>query len=507
MQTLHCDVAIVGAGLAGLTAALELAPRDVIVIANATLGAGAASGWAQGGIAAAVGADDAPQMHARDTEIAGAGLSDPEAVARLTSDGPQAIAELLRFGTPFDRDASGALALGREAAHSRRRIVHANGDGTGRATLDALVAAVRRTPSIRVLENTEATDLVLDRNGAVRGVHAGELRILARAVAIATGGIGQLYRYTTNPAQANGDGLAMALRAGARVADMEFVQFHPTGLATGRDPMPLVTEALRGEGAILVDEAGSRFCVGIDPDAELAPRDIVARAVYAVVRDGGKAFLDTRAAIGDAFPQRFPTVFGLAMESGVDPRSEPLPIAPTAHYHMGGIHVDLDGRASLSGLWACGEASSTGVHGANRLASNSLLEAVVYGQRVAADIARTLDGSTAEPARGLHLPPRARARGTSDLDRTQVRALLYANVGVVRDAAGLGEACSQLVDDPADASLANAVLVARAIAFAAYERRESRGSHFRTDFPIARASEAYRTSRAARDLAPRGIAV
>jgi L-aspartate oxidase len=487
----HADVVIVGAGLAGLTAALELAPRDVVVVANAALGSGAASGWAQGGIAAAVGGDDAPALHARDTEIAGAGLSDPDAVARLVNDGPGAIAELVRFGAPFDRDASGTLALGREAAHSRRRIVHANGDGTGRAVLDALVAEVRRTPSIRVVEQTAATDLVLDATGAVRGVEAGGARILARAVVLATGGSGHLYRYTTNPAQANGDGIALALRAGARVADMEFVQFHPTALATGRDPMPLVTEALRGEGATLVDETGHRFCVGIHPDAELAPRDIVARAVYDVVRNGGRAYLDARAAVGERFPQRFPTVFGLAMESGVDPRTAPIPIAPAAHYHMGGVLVDLDGRSSLPGLWACGEVSSTGVHGANRLASNSLLEAVVYAQRAARDIARVLDGSAAPRAKGLHVPMRRRGAGT--LDATSLRALLFANVGVVRDAAGLGEACTRLAEEPADPAMANVTLVARTIANAAYDRRESRGSHFRTDYPLPRASEAHRT--------------
>jgi L-aspartate oxidase len=490
-QMLHADVVVVGAGLAGLTAALALAPRDVVVLANAALGDGAASGWAQGGIAAAVGGDDAPALHARDTEIAGAGLSDPVAVARLTEDGPGAIAELVRFGAPFDRDASGALALGREAAHSRRRIVHANGDGTGRATLDALVAEVRRTPSIRVIERTAATDLVLDAAGTVRGVEAGALRILARAVVLATGGAGHLYRYTTNPAQANGDGIALALRAGARLADMEFVQFHPTALATGRDPMPLVTEALRGEGATLIDATGRRFCAAIHPDAELAPRDVVARAVYDVVRAGGRAYLDARTVVGARFPERFPTVFGLAMASGVDPRTAPIPIAPAAHYHMGGVLVDLDGRSSLAGLWACGEVSSTGVHGANRLASNSLLEAVVYAQRAARDIAHTLDGAAVPRAKGLHVP--LRRSGTGMLDEAELRALMFANVGVVRDAAGLGEACTLLAAEPADPRLANATLVARAIATAAYERRESRGSHFRTDYPVPRASEAHRT--------------
>jgi L-aspartate oxidase len=497
MNVRRSDAVVIGAGIAGLMAAYKLAPLRVTVLCKAQLGTGAATDWAQGGIAAAVGRDDSPSLHAIDTRRAGAGINDETIVNILTSDAPARIEELLELGAAFDRDASGNLALGREAAHQRRRIVKAGGDATGHEILKTLIAAVRATPSIDVVEDVTAEDLALE-DGAVCGVYAssnatGEtLFFSAPAVVLATGGIGRLYRYTTNPVEATGDGIAMAARAGAMLADMEFVQFHPTALAVGRDPMPLVTEAVRGEGAILVNDLGERFMTGVHPDAELAPRDVVARAIFEELQRGRAVGLDARRAIGDVFPQKFPTVFGFCMEAGIDPRTHTIPVAPAAHYHMGGIAVDKWGSSSVQGLWACGETSATGVHGANRLASNSLLEALVYGTRVAEDV-KSRRGERSRASAPCHpelvegserrFPRQAR-------DDKALRNLMYANVGLVRDEAGLQEALAQIAQwerelPPASNPLRNMLVVARLITKAALLRRESRGSHYRSDYPTA----------------------
>ncbi|HVA34253.1 MAG TPA: L-aspartate oxidase, partial [Candidatus Baltobacteraceae bacterium] len=374
MNAHRSEALVVGAGIAGLMAALKLAPMKVTVLCKTLLGKGSATDWAQGGIAAAMGKDDSPSLHAIDTQLAGAGISDEKIVEILTRDAPARVEELLELGAAFDRDDAGELALGREAAHQRRRIVKAGGDATGHAILKTLIDAVRTHPSIEIVENVTADDAIVEGD-RVYGVYAhqnerGEpIAFCADAVVLATGGIGRLYRYTTNPVQATGDGIAIAARAGALLADMEFVQFHPTALAIGRDPMPLVTEAVRGEGAVLLNDLGERFMLGLHPDAELAPRDVVARAIFEQLSAGRSVGLDARAAIGAHFPQAFPTVFGFCVAAGIDPRVQNIPIAPAAHYHMGGIAVDEWGRASLGRLWACGETSATGVHGANRLAS------------------------------------------------------------------------------------------------------------------------------------------
>ena len=485
------DAIVIGAGIAGLMAALKLAPMRVLVVCKTRLGSGAATDWAQGGIAAAVGRDDSPQLHAIDTALAGAGISDREIVDILTNDAPARIEELLALGAAFDRDDTGELALGREAAHQRRRIVKAGGDATGHEILKALIAAVHASTHIEVLEDVTADDLIVD-DGTLRGVVAhvngsDEAIVLrGRAIVIATGGIGRLYRYTTNPVEATGDGIAMAARAGTLLADMEFVQFHPTALAIGRDPMPLVTEAVRGEGATLINDLGERFMLGIHPDAELGPRDVVARAIFEQLQRGRVVGLDARAAIGNAFATEFPTVFGFCMSAGIDPRVQRIPVAPAAHYHMGGVAVDEWGRTSLPGLWACGEASATGVHGANRLASNSLLEALVYGARVATDIAATL------PASGVHstIPlPRFKARaGDYAQAISDLRNVMYANVGLVRNEVGLREALSRIDELNAlfptpNSELRNLLVVGRLVARAALARKESRGSHYRTDYP------------------------
>jgi L-aspartate oxidase len=489
-------VLVVGSGIAGLTTALSAAARhEVVLVTKSTLGQ-SNTRYAQGGIAGVMFADDSVDAHIADTLSAGAGLCDPRAVGLLTGEGPERVQALLDLGARFDRDTAGELSLGREAAHSRRRILHAR-DATGSEIVRTLGEAVRHAPEVQVVERAFAIDLVVEdgEDGRVAGVlaiHEDGSRVLhlANAVVLATGGPGQLYLHTTNPREATGDGLAMAARAGARLVDLEFVQFHPTALAveTESEPMPLLTEALRGEGAVLIDERGLRFMQDEHPDAELAPRDVVARAIWSRLMAGGKVFLDARKAVGDEFPERFPTVFDLCRQHGLDPRTEPMPVMPAAHYHMGGIAVDGRGRSSLPGLWACGEVSSTGVHGANRLASNSLLEALVFGARVAEDLRATSGRSVSKGASGRRIP--SAPAGTSDDAGLQlaVRRLMWEKVGVVRDERGLTAALDEL-DSMAEAhpeaagEARNLLGIARLVAAAALARRESRGGHYRSDFP------------------------
>jgi len=444
------------------------------------LGNEAATGWAQGGIAAALGADDAPELHAIDTEKAGAGLVDPMVAHRVAEAAPQVIENLLTLGMPFDRAEDGSIALGLEAAHSRRRITHAGGDSTGRETLLTLVRAARRTPSIRVLEGARAVELAV-HEGRVRGawiVQDGQTRfIAARAVVLATGGLGALYSRTTNPAGAVGSGLALAAKAGAVLRDMEFVQFHPTAILTASNgffPMPLATEALRGEGALLVNTRGERVMEGI-PGAELAPRDVVARAVERSVASGEAVFLDARKALGGRFAARFPSVEALCRAAGIDPAVQPIPVRPAAHYHMGGVRVDERGRTSLQGLWACGEVSSSGLHGANRLASNSLLEALAYGRWIAEDIS-----GTAHIQLSAFSPSRPEVAPRSDAVLTEIRGIMTRHVGVIRERDGLTTAAQRLASLSQHSSHALTGLI---IALAALRRTESRGAQFRSDYP------------------------
>ena len=516
---------IVGAGLAGLFCALKLAPRPVTVLSPKPLGAGASSAWAQGGVAAAVGKGDSPHLHALDTETAGAGIVSgdvaesggpdpappkpaPPGAGRGRGDGGEAgpadaatrIADLARWGVPFDRDAAGDFVLSREAAHSMNRVVRVEGDRAGHAIMQAMIAQVRNTPSIRIVEGITAVDLARD-GGRVVGVYARKLGdryvepvyVRARATVLAAGGLGGLYAVTTNPPAVRGHALGMAARAGALIADAEFVQFHPTAIATGADPAPLATEALRGEGAILVNDLGERFMLGIHKDAELAPRDIVARANYRQIKAGRRVFLDTRQVLGARILTAFPTVARYCAEAGIDPVTQPIPVTPAAHYHMGGVKVDDTGRSSLPGLWVCGEASSTGLHGANRLASNSLLEAVVYGARIAHDIGGL------EPVRDTLAPypgigwneeqGEAYEQNLRKLEAVQdLRQVMTDLVGVERDAAGLKLALRRIAELEATAqgvtrSFLNMTTAATMVAAAALKRSESRGGHFRTDFP------------------------
>ena len=501
------DVVIIGAGLAGLFTALKLAPMHVTVISAAPLGEGAASAWAQGGVAAAVGADDSPELHAEDTIAVGAGLVDPEVARSVAAEGPDRIQDLVDYGVPFDRDANGNFLLNQEAAHSRRRVVRVSGDGTGAAIMKALIAKVKATPSIRVLHGYEADELITSE-GRVEGVrlvrpdpsgHESYEFFPACAVILATGGLGKLYALTTNPAFARGESLAMAAKVGAVIADAEFVQFHPTAMNVGSDPAPLATEALRGEGATLVNAAGKRFMLDIDPRAELSPRDIVARGVFAEIAAGRGAFLDCRQAIGERFATSFPTVYAHCRNAGIDPTTQLIPVAPAAHYHMGGIATDARGRTSVPGLWVVGEAASTGLHGGNRLASNSLIEAIVFGARVARDI-QSLDGNarrapTVDLRRCNGLPRSVAPHRDAAIMR--LRKTMAAHVGVERDAEGLGKALVALRDIEqaanGDAVLSNMAIASRFIAASALKRTESRGAHARSDFPNADPVLAYRS--------------
>jgi L-aspartate oxidase len=502
---------IVGGGLAGLFCALKLAPRPVTLISAAPLGQGASTAWAQGGIAAAVAEGDSAEAHAADTVAAGAGLVDEAIALGLAREAGARIRDLLHYGVPFDRDLEGRLAVSREAAHSARRIVHVRGDMAGKAIMSALIEAVRKTPSIRVIEGY-AAEALLTEDGAVTGLQlrrigdaaARPVTIASRAVVLATGGIGHLYAVTTNPAEASGSGLAIAARAGAVIADPEFVQFHPTAIMVGRDPAPLATEALRGEGATLINDRGERFMLARHPLAELAPRDIVARGVFAEIAAGHGAFLDARETLGAHFADKFPTVYASCVAAGIDPARQPIPVAPAAHYHMGGIAVDAHGRTSLDGLWAGGEVSSTGAHGANRLASNSLLEAVVYAARIAEDIeGRTIPA----PARSPAAPVSPRNSAMPAFSEQSLRTMMASHVGVIRDADRLAEAVrtfAAIERNSGNIALRNMAATALLVAASAWSRRESRGAHYRADHPAGKPALAHRTMTtlvAAREIA------
>ena len=480
MTTVTHDVdgaaVIVGSGLAGLMTALALAPQPVLLLSAAPLGREGSSALAQGGIAASLGTDDDVSLHLADTLAAGDGLSDPDIASAILAAAPAAIERMARLGVAFDRDPGGNIVLGLEAAHGRRRIVHAGGDATGREVVRALTRKVYETPSIAVIESTTARRLIVDGNtvtGLLCETDRGRVIFRTDRVVIATGGIGGLFMHGTNPAGSIGQGLALAARAGAVMADLEFIQFHPTALDRHTVPLKLISEALRGEGARLVDETGDRFMADV-PGAELAPRDVVARAVWRHLTAGHRVFLDARHGLDVA--SRFPTITALCREAGIDPVTQPIPVRPAAHYHMGGICVDRRGRTSIDGLWACGEAACTGLHGANRLASNSLLEAAVCGGWVAQDIA----GSASAGRRNVRPPPDTGI----GCDAAPVRPILSRAAGVLRDGESLRSAARALhrlavsggaASDPA--------VVALMIVISALRREESRGAHARTDFP------------------------
>ena len=493
-MSVHFDILVVGSGIAGLSAALAAAPKNVAVLTRGTFGEDGASRWAQGGIAAALGADDSAALHARDTLVAGQHLNDGEAVRRLTEAAPDVVRWLRDVGARFDLASDGAFALGREAAHSRSRIVHAQGDASGSEVMRCLRHAARAAAHVSVYEQHEVVSLIR-HSGRVVGVRAitpdGAVEILADHVVLATGGIGNLYRYSTNPAAADGAGLSLALQVGAVLADLEFVQFHPTALAPiggAGGQLPLLTEALRGAGAVLVNDCGKRFMLAQSPQAELAPRDVVSRAVWAELQRGQGVYLDATAVVGAAFPQRFPTVFASCMARGIDPRIAPVPVVPAQHYHMGGVRVDGFARTSVEGLYAVGEVACSGVHGANRLASNSLLEGLVFG--------RALGQRLASASRVLMHERVTRNEVDDDFAETPERDsaladLMWQHVGLVRDEAGLRHAV-QVLDEWAAVATSSRfrarAQLAKSIASAALARRDSVGAHWRRD-----AAQALRT--------------
>ena len=507
---IEADVVVVGSGVAGLTAALRCAAAGhrTVIVTKARLDDGSTR-WAQGGIAAALGEGDTPEQHLADTLLAGAGLCDEAAVRTLVTEGPRAVRELIELGAAFDREADGTLALAREGGHHRHRIAHAGGDATGAEISRALVDAVRAA-GIETVEHALALDLLCDEAGHAAGVtlhvmgegrHDGVGAVHAPAVVLATGGMGQMYAATTNPPVSTGDGVALALRAGAEVSDVEFVQFHPTVLYLGPEAegqQPLISEAVRGEGARLVDAAGVRFMHGQHELAELAPRDVVAKALTRRMRQQrvSHMYLDATHFGERLWRRRFPTILAACRAHGLDPVTAPLPVAPAAHYASGGVRTDLAGRTTVPGLYACGETACTGVHGANRLASNSLLEGLVFAGRLAGAIHTDAAGrSPRAPA-----APRGPAAGTAALPppeaRAAIRRVMTEGAGVLRSAASLATAARELDalarggEDrkPAEPGAeswetANLHLVARTLVTAAAHRAETRGSHWREDHP------------------------
>src|SRR5215813_1156917 len=437
---------VVGSGVAGLHTAWRASQHgDVLLLTKRSL-FDSASAYAQGGIAAALGAGDSPALHRQDTLAAGAALCDAAAVQVLVEEGPARVRELQTAGAHFDLDPSGHLKLGREAAHSKNRIVHAHGDQTGAEVARTLVARVKESKRVRVLERARVLDLIV-RRGVCYGVRASikgrATEIIADATVLATGGCGQIYRYTTNPVVATGDGYAIAHRAGVTLADMEFVQFHPTALDTPENPLALISEAVRGEGAILVNSSGVRFMKGRHRLAELAPRDVVARAIFHE-RKSGPVYLDARK-LGSGFVKRFPGIFALCEARGIDPRSDLIPVTPAAHYMMGGVVTDLRGRSSAARLYAVGEVARTGVHGANRLASNSLLEGLVFAERVARDLPANERLASVPPVGKWKVPP-LMDRGAAQVAADTIRAVMWENAGIARTARGLRTALVQLDD-------------------------------------------------------------
>jgi L-aspartate oxidase len=501
------DFVIVGGGVAGLRAAIALAGIGRVLILTKADATESNTGYAQGGVAAAFGPDDMPALHATDTLKAGDGLCDESAVHVLVEAGPRYVSELMDWGARFDRDGDGAPALGLEAAHSRRRILHA-GDATGREIGRTLWERVITLPSVETINHALVTDLIVE-NDAVAGVRffdrLGVRRsVRAQATLLATGGAGQVYSDTTNPSVATGDGVALAYLAGARVTDLEFVQFHPTALNLAGAPRFLISEALRGEGARLVNAAGQPFMASYHPDGDLAPRDVVARGIVRESeRTGGPVFLTLAHLDAGRVRRRFPTIAAMCATLGIDIATDLVPVGPAAHYLMGGIDTDVWARTSLPGLFAAGETACTGVHGANRLASNSLLEGLVFGARAAEAMQQPArpaplkaDRVLADPAPPP--PPLKRGAVEPPLDTTGIRGLMWRAAGLFRSRDALREAIRQL-DETHRASSAidrvaaftadqwrhyNLLTVARLVAHAAVRREESRGGHFRADFPV-----------------------
>ncbi|WP_433176934.1 L-aspartate oxidase [Actinoallomurus sp. CA-150999] len=501
--TTDADIVVIGSGIAGLVTALRARTAGRVLLVTKALLDDGSTRWAQGGIAAALHPDDSPEEHLQDTLTAGVGLCDPEAVRVLVTEGPDAVRRLMELGAEFDRNDDGGIALAREGGHLKRRIAHAGGDATGAEISRALLAAAK-DQGIEVIEHALVLDLLMEGGRAAgvtlhvmgEGRRDGVGAVHARAVILATGGLGQVFQATTNPEVSTGDGVALALRAGAAVADLEFVQFHPTPLWLGpgaKGRQPLISEAVRGEGAFLIDERGDRFMVGRHPLADLAPRDVVAKGIMSMIWETGTqcAYLDGRNLGPRIWATRFPTILAACEEHGIDPVNEPIPVLPSAHFSSGGVRTDLWGRTSVPGLYACGEVACTGVHGANRLASNSLLEGLVYGQRIAEALPGDLAAAETPAVASGDLPE---ARLLDPSVHAEVQRIMTADVGVLRNGPGLERAAEELAaladrttDKPCTEAweATNLHTVASLIVAAARRREETRGSHWREDFPDA----------------------
>jgi L-aspartate oxidase len=493
------DYIVIGSGIAGLYAALTARLHGSVCVLTKGSIDECNTKYAQGGIAAAVGADDDPELHYQDTLAAGAGLVDAEAARILVDSAADRISDLVGLGVPFD-STDGEVALGREAAHSRNRILHAGGDSTG-AHIEISLSGVARMSRITVKEYVQAEDIVVEQ-GRATAVRALDVRTNtterfdAGAIIIATGGVGQMFRVSTNPEIATADGIALAYRAGAEVQDMEFIQFHPTALRLPGVPIFLISEAVRGEGGVLRNASGERFMPGYDEKAELAPRDIVARAIVSEMQrtSTDRVYLDITHLPAERVTARFPQIYKYCLDHGVDMTKEPVPVSPAAHYMMGGVRTNTWGETTVPGLYACGEAACTGVHGANRLASNSLLETVVFAKRIVQQTLASPGSAAPETADAIDLPT-ATHEGASSPARASLQGLMWDKVGIVRDGAGLSEATATLgawegalpaPNDRASHELCNMVVAGRLMAHAALLREESRGAHYRSDFPAPR---------------------
>ena len=490
------DVVIVGGGVAGLTTALNLAPRKVCIITKSTLGVNTSSMWAQGGIAAAVGINDSVKSHIEDTVATAKGLADENVIVKVVNEAKNIINDLESFGVNFDKNDDGSFDLGLEAAHSSNRIVRSKGDSSGIEIMRGLIEKVHDSNNITVLENV-SIDSIMSENNTIHGVIGrlaqdnipdNQVIIECSNVVLATGGLGGIFANTTNPRSSYGEGIALAAQAGAVLTDMEFIQFHPTGLDFGLDPTPLATEAIRGDGAYLVNQNEERFMLGVHPENELAPRDLVAQNLFKQIEEGNSVFLDCRK-VSSEFETKYPQVASYCQAAGLNPKKDLLPILPVAHYHIGGVKTDLEGKTSIEGLWCCGEVAATGIHGANRLASNSLLESMVFGRIVAKNInslpIKRVNKINPDFIRMHKEKTKNRIRAKKYI--WQLRSSMMRNIGIVRNHSSIVRGLHDILKIEREskglsAKLNDMILVSKFIIIGAYLRKESRGCHLRSDY-------------------------
>jgi len=492
------DVVIVGGGIAGLTVALNLAPRKVCVITKSTLGVNTSSSWAQGGIAASIDKNDSNEDHVSDTLRTAKELADEDVVRTIVNESSNVIKDLEEIGVQFDKNPDGSFNLGLEGAHSFNRIVRSKGDSSGIEIMRGIIKEVKSAKHVTILENI-SIDSIMSENNIIYGV-IGRLTdknipdnhvvIQSPQVVLATGGLGGIYANTTNPRSSYGEGIALAAQAGATLTDMEFVQFHPTGLDFGLDPTPLATEAIRGEGALLVNQNNERFMFEVHPNNELAPRDIIAQNIFKQIEKGNSVFLDCRNKIFKNFKDRFPQVYSYCIKADINPEEELIPIIPVAHYHIGGVKTNLKGQTSIRGLWCCGEVAATHVHGANRLASNSLLESLVFGKIVAKEI----NSQPIEKERELISPTFIKTYKEKTKNKImakkyiwQLRSSMMRNLGIVRNKVSILRGLTEIIKIEREsrglsAKLNDMILVSKFIIIGAFKRMESRGCHLRSDF-------------------------